>query len=163
MPKLPSVTAMQTSVSDGSSLPQREERRIKTALRVSAILGQFWQRDGTDDAVQAIEIEGWLDVLEPLTDREVRDAWASYQRSGPRTARGVLIKPDAGALYRIATAVRQDAATRHIAAMRDRERREEDRIEAERQAQKPSAETAARILREAGFRLSAAMPKDPAP
>ncbi len=49
-----------------------------------------------------MEIEGWQDVLEVLSEVEFRKAWAEYQRSGPRTKTGKLYKPDAGALYGIA-------------------------------------------------------------
>lgn len=67
-----------------------------------AILNSFWVSDRTPDAVQAIEIEGWLDVLEGLTEDEVRTAWSNYQKSGPRTDRNVLKRPDPGALYDMA-------------------------------------------------------------
>lgn len=53
------------------------------------------------DAEQALEIEGWIDVLEGCSHSEIRKAWANYQRSGPRTQSGKLYKPDAGALYRL--------------------------------------------------------------
>ena len=61
--------------------------------------------------MQTLDIEGWMDVLQPLTDDELRGAWAEYQRSGPRTAKGSLMKPDAGALYRIAMRERERQGT----------------------------------------------------
>ena len=84
-----------TNECSASSLPQREAQRTRTGVRIMAILGQFWRDDATPDAVQAIELEGWMDVLEPLTEREIRDAWAVYQRTGPRSRNGALRKPDA--------------------------------------------------------------------
>ena len=80
---------------------QRADHRAKIGLRVQAILGQFWRDDATPDAVVALEVEGWCDVLAACTHSEIREAWAEYQRTGPRTTAGRLYKPDAGALYRI--------------------------------------------------------------
>jgi hypothetical protein len=68
---------------------------------VQAILGQFWRDDSTPDAVQSLELEGWMDVLENCSHSEIRKGWATYQRTGPRTQSGKLYKPDAGALYQI--------------------------------------------------------------
>lgn len=46
-------------------------------------------------------MEGWIDVLEPYEPEEIRRAWAEYQKSGPRSERGALYRPDAGAIARI--------------------------------------------------------------
>lgn len=80
---------------------QQKEHRAKIGVRVEAILGQFWRDDNAPDAIRALELEGWMDVLEPCSHSELREAWAVYQRTGPRTEKGRLLKPDAGALYRI--------------------------------------------------------------
>ncbi len=56
--------------------------------------------------MRALELEGWVDVLEGCTATEIRAAWASYQRSGPRTATGRLAKPDAGALWQLVMTAR---------------------------------------------------------
>lgn len=109
-----------------------------------AILTQFWRHDDTPPAVQAIEIEGWLDVLEPYDDAEIRAAWAEYQRSGPRSARGALYKPDAGALYAIVQRERRDAAERASAHRRLPSPPQDAPV-------RISAERAAEILREVGF------------
>lgn len=85
---------------------QQQEHRAKIGVRVEAILGQFWRADDTPDAVRAVEIEGWMDVLENSSHTEIRTAWAKYQKTGPRTASGKLYKPDAGALYLLITAAR---------------------------------------------------------
>jgi hypothetical protein len=79
---------------------QKEAHRAKIGLRAEAILGGFW-RDDTPDAVRAMEIEGWIDALENCSHSEIRDAWATYQRHGPRSQSGRLVRPDAGALYRL--------------------------------------------------------------
>ena len=36
-----------------------------------------------------------------MFESKIRKAWATYQRTGPRTQSGKLYKPDAGALYQI--------------------------------------------------------------
>jgi hypothetical protein len=78
---------------------QQQEHRAKIGVRARVILSQFWKED-TTDAEQAIEAEGWMDVLETCSHSEIRAAWADYQKHGPRTKTGRLVKPDAGALYR---------------------------------------------------------------
>jgi hypothetical protein len=87
------------------SLPLQKEHRAKIGVRVEAILSTFW-RDETADVVRACEIQGWIDVLETCSHNEVRAAWSEYQRSGPRSGTGRLLKPDAGALWRIIVAAR---------------------------------------------------------
>ena len=91
-----------TTVSGYHSLSpeQKKSHRAKVALRVEAILSQFW-RDDVHDAVRSIELEGYVDVLETCKHSEIRAAWAEYQRSGPRSRNGRLLRPDAGALYKI--------------------------------------------------------------
>ena len=81
---------------------QRRAHRAKIGVRARAILDQFWRDNDTPDAIQAVEIEGWMDVLEVCSHSQIRLAWAAYQKEGPRTQSGKLCKPDAGALYRIA-------------------------------------------------------------
>lgn len=80
---------------------QQRDHRAKIGVRARAILGQFWHDAQTPDAVQAIELEGWMDVLENCSHSEIRAAWTEYQKVGPRSAAGRLAKPDAGALYRL--------------------------------------------------------------
>ena len=87
---------------DALSQPQQKEHRLKIGLRTKTVLGQFWTDHDTPEAEQILEIEGWQDVLEVLSEVEFRKAWAEYQRTGPRTKAGKLYKPDAGALYLIA-------------------------------------------------------------
>lgn len=80
---------------------QQEDHRAKIGARAKAILGTFWQEANRDDVVEALEVEGWMDVLQNCSHSEIRAAWADYQKSGPRTARGSLCKPDAGAIYHL--------------------------------------------------------------
>ena len=115
---------------------QQEAHRLKIGVRAQAILSQFWRDDETPDAVQALEIEGWCDVLENCAHSEIRQAWAAYQKTGPRTKAGKLYKPDAGALYRIIMATRPKP---RIVA----------RSEPEREPCPP--EVAAEIVAKAGF------------
>jgi hypothetical protein len=80
---------------------QQQAHRTKIGVRAEAILSQFWREDKTPDAIRALEIEGWMDVLENCSHSDIRDAWRDYQKRGPRTQSGRLYKPDAGALFRI--------------------------------------------------------------
>lgn len=97
---------------------------------------QFWRDDATPDALRALEVEGWMDVLENCSHSEIRMAWATYQRVGPRTDRGRLCKPDAGALHRIVMAERPKPVLVRPAP------------EQERRAPPCTPEAAARIMRE---------------
>lgn len=103
------LTEHQPSAPASSPLPPAV-RRERIGLRVTVILSSFWLDQEASRAERVLELEGWLDVLEPLDDTEVRAAWAEYQRSGPRSAAGKLLRPDAGALYRIAMQARANAA-----------------------------------------------------
>jgi hypothetical protein len=119
---------------------QQIAHRTKIGLRVEAILSQFWREDTTPEAIRALEIEGWIDVLENCSHAEIRQAWATYQRSGPRTANGRLCKPDAGALYKLV----QDARPRpQIVRTAPEPIWERPRM---------TAEHAAEIMREVGWR-----------
>ncbi|WP_263721532.1 hypothetical protein [Defluviimonas sp. WL0075] len=96
----------------------------------------------------AIDLECWLDVLEVYSDEEIRRAWAEYQRSGPRSARGVLYKPDPGALYQIIERNRAPAREAEYRKMMESIKTEEAQAEAERRASLPTYERAKEILRE---------------
>lgn len=95
-----------TNASAAFSWQPSKAQRAEVAIRARAILAQFWRADDTPDAVQAIELEGWCDVLDGCTPDEVRRAWENYQKTGPRSQRGTLIRPDAGAIHRIVLAAR---------------------------------------------------------
>ena len=104
-------------MTDAFSKQQREAQRVaihnhrlRIGLRAQAYLRTFWFNDETPDAEQAIQIEGWIDTLAPCTEDEIRDAWADYQRNGPRTARSVLIRPDPGAIWLIISKERNNRA-----------------------------------------------------
>ena len=117
---------------------QQKAHREKIGVRVQAILSQFWQED-MPDAVKAIEVEGWMDVLQNCSHSEIREAWADYQRDGDnRSARGRLVKPDAGALYRIIL----------------RKRPKPKLVEKPEEPREPpcSPEAAAKIMQEVGLR-----------
>lgn len=131
----------QVSGFNALSPQQQEAHRVKIGVRAEAILGQFWRDDDTPDAVRAMEIEGWMDVLENCSHSEIRKAWAVYQRSGPRTAAGKLYKPDAGALWKIVQGMRPKPKP----------------VEAEPEPQRDprvSKEAAQEILEKAGFRVN---------
>ena len=122
------------------SQQQQEEHRAKIGVRVEAILGNFWRDDETPDAVRAVEIEGWMDVLQGFTEYEIRMAWATYQVEANRTASGRMVRPDAGALARIITRHRPKPKL----APAPEPVRTEPRV---------TKEQTARILKEAGFNL----------
>jgi len=77
---------------------QRLAHRVKVGVRAEAILSQFWRED-EPDAVRAMVLESWMDVLESASHDEIREAWTDYQRNGPRSANGRLARPDPGALW----------------------------------------------------------------
>lgn len=119
------------------------QHRSEIGVRAEAMLSQFWRDEDTSEAVRALEIEGWMDVLEHVTQREVREAWAEYQRSGPRTKAGKLYRPDPGAIYQLILKKRRLSAL-------ERKAQEPERPEPKREP-RMSAETAQKIVDEAGF------------
>lgn len=120
---------------------QQQDHRAKIGLRARVILSTFWREDDTD-AEQALELEGWMDVLENCSHSEIRKAWAKYQRTGPRTATGKLYKPDAGAIYKMVmdTRPRPKLVRREIP-----EPKREPRV---------TKEQATAILKDANFRVN---------
>ena len=117
----------------------RRNRRQRIYIRVKAILDQFWVSEDTEEVVRALQLEGWIDVLEPCSEEDIKVAWIDYQREGPRTARGVLIKPDAGAFWQIIEKKRKTESLLAQAA----KRREMDQSE-----QTPSGPQEPRVSRE---------------
>lgn len=104
------------------------------------MLSQFWRDENTSETVAALEIEGWMDVLEYTTQREIREAWAEYQRTGPRTQAGKLLRPDAGAIYNLILKKRRaERGPQAVAAP------------AENRGPRVSPEDAQRIVEQAGF------------
>lgn len=96
------MNALTTTTGFNALSPQQQEdHRAKIGVRAEVILKQFWRDDEISDAERALEIEAWMDVLQTCSHSEIRNAWAEYMRTGPRTQAGKLYKPDAGALYRI--------------------------------------------------------------
>ena len=95
------------TASTGSSTSPSAMDRSELAIRVSAMLSQFWTEDSPNE-IRAIEIEGWIDALGSITSHEFRAAWASYQQDGPRSATGRLVRPDAGAIHRFINRGRAD-------------------------------------------------------
>lgn len=131
---------------------QQQAHREKIGVRSQAILGQFWRDDATPDAVQALELEGWMDVLENCSHSEIRKAWANYQRTGPRTQSGKLYKPDAGALYQIIMRARPKPQVVHSRPMTAEERKaDEERRRETRKTNPDRAAQAQAILEETGM------------
>ena len=130
---------IQASGFNALSPQQQEAHRAKIGVRAQAILDQFWRDSDTPDAVQAVEIEGWMDVLENCAHSEMRTAWATYLKVGPRTQSGRLVKPDAGAIYRLI--IRARPSPRSVSVK-----------EPARLGPRITKERAAEIMKEVGFR-----------
>ena len=83
--------------------PQQQlAHRQMIGLRAEAILNQFWRED-VADAVRALDLENWMDLLQNLSQAEIKLAWQSYQLDrGNRTATGALRRPDPARLALIA-------------------------------------------------------------
>ena len=96
------------------STQHQKDHRAKIGVKAESILANFWREDGISDVVRVCEIQGWIDVLETCSHNEIRAAWTDYQRSGPRNSTGRLLKPDAGALWRIVIASRPRPTPRPI-------------------------------------------------
>lgn len=95
--------------------------------------------------MRGLELKNWTDVLVEFSPDEVGKAWIEYQKSGPRSEAGRLSRPDAGALYRIITKARANAA---IATRRP--------APPEQQLPPPPRVTAAqalKIIKDVGFRV----------
>jgi hypothetical protein len=118
------------------------------------MMGNYWRNDETPEAIKAIEVETWLDVLEEFTDDEIHAAWTEYQRTGPRTARGALYKPDPGALYHIIQNRRAPAREAAYRRMLDEELAKKAREDAERKASVPTLERAKQIIAEVSAKLT---------
>jgi hypothetical protein len=73
--------------------------------RVDTFLEPFYSERDLD-LMDARAIE-WASVLLPLTAREIDDAMVEYHRTGGKTsAKGWLLKPAAGDIYRLAIKAR---------------------------------------------------------
>lgn len=132
---LPTLDTFQSLTPD-----QRNTHRENIGMRVEAILSQFWRDEDTPDAVAALEVEGWMDVLEYTTPHEIRMAWADYQKEGPRTKAGKLYRPDAGAIHNLIM------RRRRLSQPAPQQKPEE-----ERRGPKPTDEQRASILEQYGM------------
>lgn len=107
---------------------------------VTAILSRFWQNEDEPEDLRIIEMRSWMDVLKDVSHADFRAAWADYLKTGPRSGKGVLYRPDAGAIFLRVEAIWRDRALvdRHLA------------LPAPEPAPRPpvTAEAAARIIRE---------------
>lgn len=94
----------------GLSPQQQHDHRVKIGLMAEAIMGAGWRQD-TPDAVRALEMENWMDLLQNLSMSEIKAAWQSYQLdTRNRTATGALRRPDPARLSQIALAKRPKPA-----------------------------------------------------
>lgn len=149
MPQNQIQKASSSDAQRSSVLPPVAQRE-RIGVRIEAILSQFWRDDATPDAVQVLEIEGWMDVLQSLSEAEIRAAWAEYQKNGPRTKTGRLYKPDAGALFSIAAASRREERAAAKARLDADQRMIEDREYHDRRTSRASPEAVAEIMRSVG-------------
>lgn len=137
------------------SPPQQKAHREKIGVRVQSILSQFWLEADTPDAHRALELEGWCDVLENCSHTEIRNSWATYQKTGPRTQTGKLYKPDAGALYLIIMNGRQKPAA--VPSWHSRKETPDEaatRIAEEKSGDADRKAMAKRVLKAAGVKVN---------
>ena len=89
---------------------QQQDHRVLIGVTIKAILRQFWQDVNSADAVEAVELSLWLDILQECSNPELFKAWATYSKDTKnRNANtGRLHKPDAGALYTLVQKARND-------------------------------------------------------
>jgi hypothetical protein len=122
---------------------QQEERRGRIGVRAQAILSQFWQKD-TDPVVRVMELESWMDILEPFSEDEIRKAWNAYMcDKANRNSAGRLLRPDPGALRNIILNQRPRAPHKLVALHKPNPQPERKRV---------TQEQAEQIMRDAGFR-----------
>ena len=126
----------QKALTASSSEPSTSDEKM--GIEVTGILLQFWRDADDPDEVRAVEMRGWLDVMAGCSVKEIRAAWADYQKTGPRSGRGALYRPDAGAIWTRIEKARKDQAIIHP----------KPRVMIEERREPASAEARARILKE---------------
>jgi hypothetical protein len=117
----------------GPSLQERQSRREWVLGRIATLLSHYWRDDDPSELTEAIARD-WADILEGLPQDAISKACTSYLRSEPRR------KPTPGAIYALA----RDFVPRPVIVARS--------PEPDMPRERMSAERAAEIMAEVGFR-----------
>lgn len=114
-------------------MQERQSRREWVLGRIATLLSHYWRDDDPSELTEAIARD-WADILEGLPQDAISKACTSYLRSEPRR------KPTPGAIYALA----RDFVPRPVIVARS--------PEPDMPRERMSAERAAEIMAEVGFR-----------
>lgn len=123
----------EASGSFGPSLRERQSRREWILGRIATLLGHYWREDDPSELNEAMGRD-WADILEGLPQDAISKACRRYLTDEPRR------KPTPGAIYAMA----REYVPRPIIVA--------SAPEPEPERQKLTAERAAQIMEEIGFR-----------
>lgn len=117
----------------GPSLQERQSRREWILGRIATLLSHYWREDDPSELNEAMGRD-WADILEGMPQDAIAKACMAYLRSEPRR------KPSPGAIYALA----REYLPRPVIVPRP--------IAPEPERQRMTAERAAEIMAEAGYR-----------
>ena len=116
----------------GPSLQERQSRREWILGRIATLLGHYWREDDPSELNEAMGRD-WADILEGLPQDAISRACMAYLRNEPRR------KPSPGAIYALA----REMMPRPTVVPKPHQEAPRERM---------SAERAAEIMAEVGFR-----------
>lgn len=116
----------------GPSLQERQSRREWILGRIATLLGHYWREDDPSELNEAMGRD-WADILEGLPQDAISRACMAYLRNEPRR------KPSPGAIYALA----REMMPRPTVVPKPQHEAPRERM---------SAERAAEIMAEVGFR-----------
>lgn len=122
----------EASGSFGPSLQERQSRREWILGRIATLLGHYWREDDPSELNEAMGRD-WADILEGLPQDAISRACMAYLRNEPRR------KPSPGAIYALA----REMMPRPTVVPKTQQEAPRERM---------SAERAAEIMAEVGFR-----------
>lgn len=114
------------------SLQERQSRREWVLGRIATLLSHYWRDDDPSELTEAIARD-WADILEGLPQDAIGRACMAYLRNEPRR------KPSPGAIYALA----REFIPKPVVVARSEPEAPRERL---------SAERAAEIMAEVGFR-----------
>ena len=116
----------------GPSLQERQSRREWILGRIATLLGHYWREDDPSELNESMGRD-WADILEGLPQDAISRACMAYLRNEPRR------KPSPGAIYALA----REMMPRPTVVPKTQQEAPRERM---------SAERAAEIMAEVGFR-----------
>ena len=116
----------------GPSLQERQSRREWILGRIATLLGHYWREDDPSELNESMGRD-WADILEGLPQDAISRACMAYLRNEPRR------KPSPGAIYALA----REMMLRPTVVPKTQQEAPRERM---------SAERAAEIMAEVGFR-----------